>query len=355
MELGNKIRMLRLRAGLTQEMLAEEMGVSFQTISKWENNVCAPDISMLPKLSVYFGVTIDEMFDLTTEQRLHRIEKMLDMERELPGSTFAEVEEFLAGLLETEENKTRINSFLARLYYHRVSSDSEKIDKYARRAMWLRPDVKDCQWLLQTTEGAVAKDWNISNHHRVITFYKELIREYPQIAPNYLYLIDNLLADNRTREAGEYLQKYSSLEGHEEYRKLVYQGKIALAEHKVQEAEEIFRELEKRFPEHCNVAFELANHYAMQCDYEKALHYYEKSFALDIKQGNHPVFIDALEAMVLIYEIQGRYDKALAICDRELEHLKEEFGFTEGEPVRKVAEKKQELYEKQKVKGEKMP
>ena len=36
MELGNKIKNLRLRAGLTQEMLAEELGVSFQTISKWE-------------------------------------------------------------------------------------------------------------------------------------------------------------------------------------------------------------------------------------------------------------------------------------------------------------------------------
>lgn len=49
MELGNKIKSLRLRAGLTQEMLAEELGVSFQTISKWENSVCAPDISMLEK------------------------------------------------------------------------------------------------------------------------------------------------------------------------------------------------------------------------------------------------------------------------------------------------------------------
>lgn len=346
MELGNKIRMLRLRAGLTQEVLAEEMGVSFQTISKWENSVCAPDISMLPKLSVYFGVTIDEMFDLTTEQRLHRIEKMLDMERELPNSTFAEVEEFLAGLLETYEDKAKINSFLARLYYHRVSSDSEKIDKYTRRAMKLRPDVKDCQWLLQQTEGAVAKDWNINNHHRVITFYKELINENPKIVPNYLYLIDNLLADNRTEEAKEYLRKYGLLEGHEEYRKLVYQGKIALAEHKVQEAEEIFCELENHFPEHGNVAFELVNHYAKQCDYEKALHYYEKSFLLDVSQGNHPVFIDALEAMILIHEIRGQYDKALAVCDRELEHLKEEFGFTEGEAVRKVLEKKQEIYEK---------
>lgn len=65
MELGNKIKTLRLKAGLTQEKLADELNVSFQTVSKWENNVCAPDISMLPKLSVFFGVTIDELFNLT--------------------------------------------------------------------------------------------------------------------------------------------------------------------------------------------------------------------------------------------------------------------------------------------------
>ena len=52
MELGNKIKTLRLKAGLTQEKLADELNVSFQTVSKWENNVCAPDISMLPKLSL---------------------------------------------------------------------------------------------------------------------------------------------------------------------------------------------------------------------------------------------------------------------------------------------------------------
>ena len=95
MELGNKIKALRTKAGLTQEKLADELGVSFQTISKWENNVCAPDIAMLPKLSVFFGVTIDELFSLTNEQKIRRIENMLDMEQELSDSTFEEILDFL--------------------------------------------------------------------------------------------------------------------------------------------------------------------------------------------------------------------------------------------------------------------
>ena len=100
MELGNKIKMLRLKAGLTQEKLADELNVSFQTVSKWENNVCAPDISMLPKLSVFFGVTIDELFNLTSAQKISRIENMLDMEHEIPYNTFTETIDFLKEQLE---------------------------------------------------------------------------------------------------------------------------------------------------------------------------------------------------------------------------------------------------------------
>ena len=345
MELGNKIKNLRLRAGLTQEMLAEELGVSFQTISKWENSVCAPDISMLPKLSVYFGVTIDELFDLTTEQKLHRIENMLDMEQELPHSTFTETIDFLNEQLEGECDKARIYAFLAHTYHHRLSSDCEKIAKYAKKSMVLKPDIKSCQWLLQKSEGAVACDWNIRNHHKTITFYKELIDANPAVARTYLYLLDNLIADHRTKEAAEYLKKYAQLEGHMEFQVPVYEGRIALAEHNVALADEKFAELERRFPNAASTAFVLANYYADKCEYERAIEYYEKSFALEKEERKRPVYTDELWAIEMIYEIQGKYEEAVQTCDRLLEHLETEFSFTEGEPVREVTEAKQRLLE----------
>lgn len=343
MELGNKIKTLRLRAGLTQEMLAEELGVSFQTISKWENSVCAPDIFMLPKLSLCFGVTIDELFDLTIDQKLHRIENMLDMEQELPHSTFTETIDFLNEQLEGECDKARIYSFLAHTYHHRVSSDCEKVAKYAKKALTMRSDIKDCQWLLQKAEGAVACDWNIRNHHKTITFYKDLIAANPTVARTYLYLLDNLIADHRTKEAAEYLKKYAQLEGHMEFQVLVYEGRIALAEHNVALADEKFAELERRFPDAATTAFELANYYADKCEYEKAIAYYEKSFELDKQEQKRPVYTDALWAIEMIYEIQEKYEEAVQICDRLLAHLEAEFSFTEGEPVREVSEAKQRL------------
>lgn len=342
MELGSKIKSLRLRAGMTQEMLAEELGVSFQTISKWENGVCAPDIMMLPKLSVYFGVTIDELFDLTTDQKLHRIENMLDLESELPHSTFVETIDYLQGLLEKNCDKGRINNFFAHVYHHRMASDSEKAAKYAKKAMQIRPDIKDCYWILQKSEGAAVCDWNSKQHNKTISFYKDLIKENPNEAWNYLRLLDNLLADNRIKEAKEYLAKYAELEGHVERQVIIYQGRIALAEHKPDEAEHKFLEL-KKFDKDGNAMFALADYYASQCEYEKAIEYYDLSFELDKENGAKPLYTDALEGMAMIYEIQEKYEEAIQCYDRTLKVLAEAFGYSEGAPVDEVNAEKQRV------------
>lgn len=59
--LGRRIARLRVSHGMTQERLAREMSVTPQSVSKWENDVCAPDISGLPRLSRLLGTSIDEL------------------------------------------------------------------------------------------------------------------------------------------------------------------------------------------------------------------------------------------------------------------------------------------------------
>lgn len=60
--MGRKLAELRRAKGLTQEELAEKLGVSAQAVSKWENDVSSPEIGQLPKLAELFGVTIDALF-----------------------------------------------------------------------------------------------------------------------------------------------------------------------------------------------------------------------------------------------------------------------------------------------------
>lgn len=61
MTLGERIAMLRRQKDMTQETLADALGVSPQAVSKWENNVSCPDIMLLPELARLLGVTVDAL------------------------------------------------------------------------------------------------------------------------------------------------------------------------------------------------------------------------------------------------------------------------------------------------------
>ena len=62
MLIGNKIRLLRKNKNITQTQLADALSVSSQSISKWENHLSVPDITVLPVIARYFGITMDELF-----------------------------------------------------------------------------------------------------------------------------------------------------------------------------------------------------------------------------------------------------------------------------------------------------
>lgn len=66
--LGKRIMRHRKALGLTQDQLAEQLGVTAQAVSKWENDQSCPDITMLPKLSAIFGITTDQLLGSAPEE-----------------------------------------------------------------------------------------------------------------------------------------------------------------------------------------------------------------------------------------------------------------------------------------------
>lgn len=57
--IGKKIKELRTQKGITQEALSRALGVSSQAISKWEQSITSPDISLLVPIADFFGVSLD--------------------------------------------------------------------------------------------------------------------------------------------------------------------------------------------------------------------------------------------------------------------------------------------------------
>jgi transcriptional regulator with XRE-family HTH domain len=332
MEIGNKIKQLRYQSKLTQEQLATKVGVSPQSVSKWETGLTLPDISMLPILAEVFGVTIDEIFDLATEQKLKRLENRIDVDGEFTADEFREYESMLKSQLAENKNKGYIVGLLAELYHHRMESDSKKVSRYAREAIMLNPNKKGCQWLLEKAEKHAGWDWNFTNHTKAIDFYKEVIESSGDTtAMPYFYLMDNLLADHRTAEAKDCLVKIKALVGTNHALIPTYEAHIALCEFDETKADAIIEKAVEQFGDDSGHLFEAAQYYARKCDYEKAIELYERSWAAE--EDEKPRFWDALQGIATINKILGRTNEAEKTYDRILDCLKNEWGYSEDDKV----------------------
>lgn len=80
MRLGSNLSDARKKKGLSQEAVAEKLGVSRQTISKWETDETLPDIRQSKQLAVLYGLTLDELIEFDLEVR--EIQEAIDRTRE---------------------------------------------------------------------------------------------------------------------------------------------------------------------------------------------------------------------------------------------------------------------------------
>lgn len=78
MGLGDHLFRARKNKGLSQEMVAEKLGVSRQTISKWETDETLPDIRQSKNLAVLYGLSLDELIDWDGDRNLQEIHEAID-------------------------------------------------------------------------------------------------------------------------------------------------------------------------------------------------------------------------------------------------------------------------------------
>lgn len=83
--LGKRIAQHRKRLGLTQDALAERLGLTAQAVSKWENDLSCPDIAILPRLAEIFGISTDELLGMEPKTVVHEAEVVREEENEPEG------------------------------------------------------------------------------------------------------------------------------------------------------------------------------------------------------------------------------------------------------------------------------
>lgn len=124
MNLGNNIKTLRKQVGLTQTELAEKLGVTEQTVSKWENDKCYPDVSLLPLLANVFNCSVDAVLGIDNDTYGTGLQKVL--EKYSNCKNVNEEIELLLEALTKYPNSNELKHKLAHAYFMAWRIEDEK-------------------------------------------------------------------------------------------------------------------------------------------------------------------------------------------------------------------------------------
>ena len=327
MELGNQIKALRQRKGVTQEALADHLGVTAQAVSKWERGSASPDIALLPALSAYFGVTIDELFALSEDTRMERIQNMLWDVRFVNPADAENAREFLLDKARREPGNGRPHTLLAELENHLSKEHSDLAAEYAMEALRRDHTLKDAHSNLCEAMRGNFGDWCVTNLYSLIEYYKEFVELHPDYISGYLWLIDQLIVVNRLEEARHYCDQAAKLD--KSFRTPLYYGLIAMAQGDNETADRFFEQMCAEHGGDWATWMSMGDINARRGRYEDAKACYRKYLALQ----QPPRYTDGCTAIAQICEIQGDYAGAIEAVREEIALLASDWNTTTGETV----------------------
>lgn len=144
MNIGQKIKELRHENNLTQEQLAEQLGVSFQAVSRWENNTTYPDITLLPIIASMFNVTTDYLLDINSYKMKEEIDKVVEQDNLLSNQgKIKERENLLLEALKKYPNNWELKSRLLEVYHVQTANDEKTDEYYQQKAIALGNNILD--------------------------------------------------------------------------------------------------------------------------------------------------------------------------------------------------------------------
>lgn len=118
LNIGDTIKYLRKEKDITQDELADILGVSYQSVSRWENGICYPDIELLPVISEFFGLTVDKLLGINEHieqekvaQYLYRFQKAISQ-----GKVYDCIDIAREGVAEYPNNFALLNKLMYALF-----------------------------------------------------------------------------------------------------------------------------------------------------------------------------------------------------------------------------------------------
>jgi transcriptional regulator with XRE-family HTH domain len=127
LKIGEKIKELRKAQDVTQEKLADYLNISYQAVSKWENGLALPDLSLIPALSNFFGVTSDYLLGIKADENEEKINEYF--EKAMNCSHTGDMEkgiEIIREALKTYPNNSKLLSVLIGFLFGSFCANGQK-------------------------------------------------------------------------------------------------------------------------------------------------------------------------------------------------------------------------------------
>lgn len=200
MNIGEQIKKLRQRSGISQETLARHIGVTAQAVSRWETGITAPDISLLPALAYYFQVSIDTLCEYHPEETAEALDDMFDRYFSTLSRDVGTAKEILDVALKRFPGNEQLQ--LLQLYHLRGEENfRQRIELCKRLSGSRQPTVR------YEAMCALAATYHRSGEESAL---RELLAEIPECEETKLSLSARFLGGEESLDAAQ-RQKNSSL------------------------------------------------------------------------------------------------------------------------------------------------
>ena len=272
-----------------------------------------PDITLLPELSAFFGVSIDELFALTDEIRMERIQNRLYDVRSISQADAEDDIRFLLEKSSREPHSSEALEMLANLELHLAACHDLHAKDYALEALRRSPNSARAHTALAHAMGGRHVDPRNNLHNELIAHYQACIALHPNATNAYTWLITQLIDDGRLAEARDYCERLAMLDNG--YYTTVQQIKIALAAHNVPAARQLWVDMGRTHATNWSVHHWIGDFQTMIGEYAEA----KASYRRAIELLPFPRYADPIDSLAKVCEMDGDLPGAIAARKLELE------------------------------------
>lgn len=206
MSFGKRIKELRKSQDITQEKLADYLSISFQAVSKWENDTAYPDIKMLKPLSSFFGVSIDFLLENENNEEEAYVSKILEQLQKLnnQGKIEKTIKLLRKALKEYPRNYQIMSKLSQALVTITKSTHEYDMEKNAKEAIEICERIIDDSNDYELIDSAIRTTFyanvDLKNYEKAI----KIANKRPSIWHSKELLLTSAYQGS---EANEYIQK----------------------------------------------------------------------------------------------------------------------------------------------------